>query len=124
MMVSAPRGLRTYPDVSVVCQQPHYEDDRQLTLLNPLVIVEILSEATEGFDRGRKFDNYQSIESLQEYLLVSQDRAHVDQFVRQADDRWLLRKYGGLAEAVELSTLECTIPMEEIYRGVDVGKAN
>ena len=124
MRVSTPSGLWTYPDVSVVCDEPQYEDERQITLLNPQVIVEVLSESTEGYDRGKKFDNYQSIESLEEYLLVSQERAHVDQFIRQADGNWLIKKYGGLAAAVESRSLDYSIFLEEIYRGVDVGKAS
>jgi Uma2 family endonuclease len=123
MMVFCPTGLRTYPDVSVTCESPRYEDDRELTLLNPILLVEALSDSMttdEGaYDRDRKFNHYQSILSLREYLLVSTDRAHVDHFTRLDDGRWALMSYDGLETAVELPTLNAKIAMSETYTGVE-----
>jgi Uma2 family endonuclease len=119
MMVGVPTGLRTYPDVSVTCESPRYEDDRELTLLNPLLVVEVLSESTEAYDRGRKFNHYQTIPSLREYVLVATDRAHVDHFTRLDDGRWALTTYDGLETSVDLPTLGAKIAMSETYTGVE-----
>lgn len=83
-------GLYTYPDALVVCGTPEYEDDKRLTLLNPTVIVEVLSESTESYDRGKKFRHYRSIPSLRDYLLVSQDDVWVEHYVRATDGNWVL----------------------------------
>lgn len=122
MMVSCPSGLRTYPDLSVACEPPRFESDSERVLLNPQAIVEVLSESTEAYDRGRKFDSYQSIASLAEYVLISQDRPHVDRFTRQESGDWLLSKSQGLDAAVELQTLGIAIPLAELYAGVDLRK--
>lgn len=119
MNIFTPTGLRTYPDVSVVCSKPEYETDKQRTLLNPLLIVEVLSESTEAYDRGKKFDDYQSIESLREYVLVSQDRAHVDRFSKRDSGEWVIVKSDDLVGSVELPALKCLIPMREVYAGVE-----
>lgn len=119
VMVLTPRGLGAYPDLSVGCDKPRYEDDKQRVLLNPLLLVEVLSDSTEAYDRGRKFDNYKSIESLREYVLVAQDRPHVDHFARRDDGRWVLTSFEGLETSVELPALDCTIPMAEIYANVE-----
>lgn len=81
-------GLYTYPDLSAVCGEPQFLDNRRDTLLNPALIAEVLSVCTEAYDRGRKFDHYRSIPSLQQYLLLASDRVHVDVFTRDADGRW------------------------------------
>lgn len=120
MMVFCPTGLRAYPDLSVTCGSPTYEDDRELTLMNPIVIVEVPSDSSEAYDRGRKFEHYKTIESLQEYVLAAQDRAHVDHFARQPDGRWLLASATGLEESLELPSLGCSIPLSEIYSGVSL----
>src|SRR5271157_364012 len=83
-------GLYTYPDLVALCGKPELLDARQDTLLNPNLIVEVLSPSTEAYDRGQKFAHYRAIESLSEYLLVSSDRVQVDLFTRQPDGRWLL----------------------------------
>ena len=107
-----------YPDVSVVCDRPQFADDERDVLLNPLIVVEILSESTEHYDRGRKFRSYQQIESLQEYLLVSQAEALVEQFQREAG-RWVYTKSEGLEATVSLPVLGCELPLREIYAQVD-----
>jgi Uma2 family endonuclease len=113
-------GLYTYPDVSVVCGDAELEDDQFDTLLNPLLIVEVLSKSTEDYDRGRKFGHYRRLESLAEYVLVSQDKPHVECYRRQADGQWLLWETSRLEDVVELSSLECEIALAEIYDKVDL----
>lgn len=123
MQVFCPTGLRTYPDASVVCGEAELEAGADVTLLNPLVIVEVLSKTTEAYDRGRKFEHYKTIESLQEYVLIAQDRPQVDHFARQATGspnptgQWLLTTFTELDAALELPALECQIPLAEIYLG-------
>ncbi len=113
-------GLYTYPDVSVVCGDAELEDDQFDTVLNPLLIVEVLFKSTEDYDRGRKFGHYRRLESLAEYVLVSQDKPHVERYRRQADGQWLLWKTSRLEDVVELSSLECEIALAEIYDKVDL----
>lgn len=108
-------GLYTYPDLAVVCGQELFEDTELDTLLNPTVIVEVLSPSTEAYDRGAKFMHYRQLPSLREYLLVAQDRPAVDHFVRQADGNWLLVPCHGHAATVELASLACSLPLAEIY---------
>jgi len=83
-------GLFTYPDVVITCGAPKLLDGHRDTLLNPNLIVEVLSHSTEAYDRGRKFDHYRSLESLREYLMISSERISVDLFTRQPDGKWLL----------------------------------
>lgn len=120
MKVTSPTGLWTYPDVAVVYGEPDLQDEHDDVLLNPLVIVEVLSKSTEAYDRGRKFANYKTIESLQEYVLVAQDRAAIDRFTRQKDGTWQQTTVADAAGSLELPALECSIALPEIYRGVKV----
>ena len=85
-------GLYTYPDVVVVCDEPRFDDNHFDTLLNPTVLVEVLSPSTENYDRNDKFLSYQILESLQEYILVSQNGVHVEQYIHQ-DGKWILREF-------------------------------
>src|SRR5437588_7283267 len=107
--------LYTYPDVVVVCGEPEFADDYVDTLLNPTLIVEVLSESTELYDRGKKFGFYRTIESLAEYLLVAQDECRVEQFVKQPDGRWMLSDYRSPEEVVELSSIQCRLALKEVY---------
>lgn len=111
-------GLYTYPDVVVVCGQPDLEDAHGDTLLNPKVIVEVLSESTEQYDRGKKFRHYRQIASLQEYVLVAHDRPLVESFVRQGDGAWLLTEFPGLGNTFVFGALPVQIKLEDIYAGV------
>ena len=86
----SPTGLYTYPDVIVVCGEAQFEDHQQDTLLNPTLIVEVLSESTEAYDRGGKFTHYRKLPSLVEYVLITQTKPHIEHYVRQSDNRWLL----------------------------------
>jgi Uma2 family endonuclease len=109
----------TYPDVVVACGDIRIQRDDHLdTLLNPVVIVEVLSPSTEAFDRGDKFAHYRRLESLQEYALVAQDRTRVEQFTRQGE-QWLLTERAGLDAALELPAIQSAVPLREIYRRVE-----
>ncbi|HKV09458.1 MAG TPA: Uma2 family endonuclease, partial [Thermoanaerobaculia bacterium] len=113
-------GLYTYPDAVVVCGEPRFEDERLDTLLNPTLLVEVLSPSTEAYDRGKKFEHYRSIESLAEYLLVSQTEPRVEQFLRQEDGIWLFKAFAGLDATLLLPSLRCAVPLAEIYDKVEL----
>lgn len=106
-------GLYTYPDVSIACP-PEFPDDERDTLLNPSVLVEVLSDSTEAYDRGKKFENYRSIASLRDYVLIAQDRMLIEHYTRQPNGRWLLQEIraGG---RLDLQAVSCAIAIEEIY---------
>ena len=103
-----------YPDVSVVCEEPRFEDDVFDTLLNPIVVVEVLSPSTEAYDRGDKFAHYRQLTSLQEYILVSQDKVRVDHYVRHAA-QWILTDFQELEQHLPLTSIQCELPLQEIY---------
>jgi Uma2 family endonuclease len=107
-----------YPDLTVVCDRPRFADDEKDVLLNPLLIVEVLSESTAAFDRGKKFQYYQEIESFQEYLLVAQDEPIVERFVKQADNSWIYTKVEGLDQIITLSSIDCSLGLKDIYAKV------
>jgi Uma2 family endonuclease len=105
-----------YPDVTALCGQPIYEDFFGLkVLVNPSLIVEVLSPSTEAFDLGYKFTYYKSIESFSEYLLITQDRPHIVLYTKQADDAWLQREFNSLDDVIFLSSLNCEISVADIY---------
>jgi Uma2 family endonuclease len=108
----------TYPDVSVVCGEPRFIDGEFDTLLNPTLIVEVLSDSTEDYDRGKKFKHYIGIESLKEYVLIAQDEMRVDHYIRQPNGDWLL-SYATTADAIiQLPTIGCTLNIADIYRKI------
>lgn len=109
-----------YPDASVACGKPQFEDMQGIdVLLNPVLIVEGLSPSTAANDQDRKFVAYQAIESFKEYLLVSQTRPHVTQYVRQSDGRWLRTNIIGMDSSVKLESVGVTLSFSEIYRRVN-----
>ena len=111
-------GFYTYPDLSVVCGEDLHVDEEKDTLTNPTVIVDVLSDSTEGYDRGKKFEHYRQVPSLKEYLLVSQNEPHIEQFIRQANNEWLLREAAGLNATLSLPSLEIIISLAEVFRNV------
>jgi|KBSSwiStaDraftv2_1062776.scaffolds.fasta_scaffold221957_2 Uma2 family endonuclease len=111
-------GLLTYPDLSVVCGPIQFAAGTDDTVVNPAVIVEVLSDSTEAYDRGKKFENYRQMPSLREYLLVSQKEPRIEHFVRQANNDWLLREAIGLEATLALPSLEIQISLEEVFGGV------
>jgi len=112
-------GLYTYPDLSVVCGEQQFDDTQTDTLLNPTVIVEILSDSSEAYDRGKKFEMYRQIPSLREYLLVSQRRPLIEQFIRQDSGEWLLREVSGMNARLSSPSLNVTIALSEIFSQVE-----
>jgi Uma2 family endonuclease len=108
-------GKYTYPDVAVTCGKEIFEDDYVDTLLNPIVIFEILSHSTEARDRGEKFQHYQFIESLMEYILIAQDTVRVEQYVRQNDRTWMYSQYQNLEDLVKLESINCELSLKEVY---------
>lgn len=113
-------GLYTYPDVTVVCGERQFEDARRDTLLNPTVIVEVLSSSTEAYDRGEKFAQYRQLDSLEEYLLVSQDRQRLERYVRQERGlEWLLTEANSPQAFVHLSAIGCDLALSEVYAKVE-----
>lgn len=110
-----------YPDISVVCGEAQIEDDEQDTLLNPTLIVEVLSPSTEQFDRGKKFENYRLLPSLQEYVLIAQDRAHIEHYVRQEGGTWLYSEVKGLDAVGEITlpSIGCSLSMADVYDKVE-----
>ena len=109
-------GLYTYPDALVVCGEQRYVVGTD-TLLNPIVIIEVLLPSTEAYDRGRKFEHYRAIESLCEYLLVDSQRMHADLYRRQADGTWSLIP---CADAIELHSVDCRLTLADLYRRVEL----
>jgi Uma2 family endonuclease len=111
-------GLYTYPDVTVICGEPETHPADRSTICNPRVIFEVLSTSTEAHDRGAKFSHYRRSASLAEYVLVSQNERLVEHFRRTEDGRWILSEYRG-GGSVELPSLGCSLPLDEIYLDAD-----
>ncbi len=109
----APSGLYTYPDVVVVCGEARFDDDQRDTLLNPTLLVEVLSASTEAYDRGDKFEHYRKLDSLAEYLLIAQDRMHVELFVRRAAE-WVLTECDGRTASRRLPSIDATLALARI----------
>jgi Uma2 family endonuclease len=107
-------GLYTYPDVVVVCGEPRFQDREVDTLLNPAVIVEVLSPSTEAYDRGDMFRHYSRIDSLREFVLISQDRMMVERYTRQGND-WVLSDMTDPDQVLKLESIGCQIPLGRIY---------
>ncbi|HEX9963262.1 MAG TPA: Uma2 family endonuclease, partial [Pyrinomonadaceae bacterium] len=108
-----------YPDVTVLCDEPQFFERKTDTITNPVLIVEVLSKSTEARDRGEKFFAYQTLESLQEYVLVSQDKVLVEQFIKQVDSSWKYLAMIGLESIVKLESINIELTLNEIYRRVD-----
>jgi Uma2 family endonuclease len=111
-------GLLTYPDISVVCGKPELTTDALDTLVNPQVIIEVLSPTTEAFDRGKKFKHYSQITSLQEYVLISQDTPRIERFLRQEAGKWEYEDVRGLEGIIELSSVECSLKLADVYKKI------
>jgi Uma2 family endonuclease len=111
--------LMTYPDVQVVCGEPQYVDDKRDTLLNPIVIVEVLSPSTAQYDRGHKAVLYRSLPSVREYLLVDQKPVYVEHYRRGEPGKWELTVTDSREAVIHLASLACDLPVRDIYRGVE-----
>jgi Uma2 family endonuclease len=119
LRVRVTRNAYTYPDIAVVCGTPRFADDQKDTLINPTLLVEVLSPSTEAHDRGMKFAYYRKLESLQEYALVSQSEPRVEIFRRQSSGDWLLSESVGTDAFVRFESLDCRIALSEIYHQVE-----
>jgi Uma2 family endonuclease len=111
-------GFYTYPDLIVVCGEPQFLDEESDTLLNPTVIVEVLSPTTESYDRGKKFSHYRRLESLKEYVLVAQDEVFVERYSRQGEV-WELSDWTSMDETLSLASIDCHVPLREIYARIE-----
>ncbi|MBI3407980.1 MAG: Uma2 family endonuclease [Planctomycetes bacterium] len=108
--------LYSYPDIVVICGEPDYLDDKRDVILNPAVIVEVLSESTEAFDRGEKFERFRDWnETLSDYLLVSQDKPQIEHFTRQSDGSWSFQETIGLDNSISISSIQCTLRLDDVY---------
>ena len=114
---TSPTVSYLYPDVIVVCGEPRFEDDTFDTLLNPIVVIEVLSPSTAAYDRGEKFESYKQLASLQEYILISQDRVRVEHYCRR-ETQWNRNTLEHLEDILSLASIECEVPLRAIYRRV------
>lgn len=121
MRLNIPKtGLYTYPDMMIVCGERKFTEAQPDTLTNPQIIIEILSDSTEAYDRGEKFRQYEQIPSLQEYILIAQDKVSVEQFVRDGTNKWTFYRYNNLEDGLPLPTIQCEIVVADIYAQIDL----
>ncbi|MGH9898277.1 MAG: Uma2 family endonuclease, partial [Pyrinomonadaceae bacterium] len=119
----SPTGLYTYPDIVVVCGDPQFADNHKDTVTNPILIVEVLSKSTKDYDRGEKFEQYRMLDSFKEYVLIAQDKYHVEHFLRQPDNTWVLSETNKIEDNIELICINCSLKLREIYDKLDLLKA-
>jgi Uma2 family endonuclease len=110
-----PAGPYTYPDIVVVSGRPSFADHRQDILLNPAVIVEVMSRSTEDYDCGGKFVGYRKLESLRDYLAVAEHKLYVEHWTRHADDRWVRTRYTDREQSIEIPSIGCMLVLSEVY---------
>jgi len=108
-----------YPDMSVICGEPETSEYYKDALTNPIIIIEVLSDSTANYDRGKKFFLYRKIETLQEYILIEQDAPEIDIYTRTEGDLWRIKRVSGVENSLTLQSLEIEIPLKDIYRNVD-----
>ncbi len=113
-----------YPDVLIICGKPAFYEERNDTLTNPVLIVEVLSDSTEAKDRGEKLLAYRTLESLEEYVLVSQSRPIVEQYTKKADGNWIHKATIGVKSALRFESVEVELSLEEIYQRVEFEEEN
>jgi Uma2 family endonuclease len=118
-----PVGLYTYPDVVVVCGEPKFVDDTFDTLLNPTVIIEVLSESTENYDRDKKFELYRSLESLAEYVMISSRRIRVERYAREPDGTWNYSEKTKLTDTFDLRSVDCHLLVSDLYERVEFAQS-
>jgi Uma2 family endonuclease len=112
-------GLYTYPDIAVVCGEARFLDDKLDTLLNPTLIVEILSPSTETYNRQDKFRLYRSLDSMKEYLLIASELVSAELFTRQPDGRWLMTEAASLDDTLILTSIDCRLKLADVYEKVE-----
>ena len=106
-----------YPDFLVVCGQDEFMDDKEVTLLNPTLVAEFISDSSEKYDKGLKSEYYRSIESLQHYLIVDQNRVYVQLYTRGNDDKWIFQEFNQHDTMIPLEAIGVELPVDEVYRG-------
>lgn len=111
--------LYAYPDIVVVCGEAEFVDDEFDTLINPILLIEILSDSTESYDRGQKFKNYRSIDSLREYVLISQKTPSIEKYVKHGDGFWMLSEASGLDSNITLESIDCPLSLSDVYDKVN-----
>ncbi|WP_295402895.1 Uma2 family endonuclease [uncultured Thiocystis sp.] len=125
LKVRIPAGnAGTYPDLVALCGERRFDDGRRDVLLNPSLIAEVLSPSTEAYDRGDKFALYRRIPTLQEYLLVSQQRVHVERYSREPNERWVLTEFTAMNDSVALASLDCALRLDDLYDKVEFDPPN
>ena len=107
-----------YPDIVILCDEPDLEDND--VLLNPTIIIEVLSPSTEAYDRGDKSQKFRTIESLQEYALISQDKAHIEHYIRQDNNTWIFSEVSSITGEIRFQTIDCALRLADIYRRVNL----
>ena len=112
-------GLYTYPDVMVTCGKKEFLDEKKDTLTNPVLVVEVLSNSTESYDRGRKFGFYRSIPTLREYLLVDSQRVSAERYLKNESGIWELHDSPGLGGALRLDSIDCELLLSDLYEGTE-----
>jgi Uma2 family endonuclease len=115
------RNIYTYPDIMVTPRPAELMPNRKDTVMNPIVLVEVLSASTEGYDRGEKFAAYRTIPTVQEYVLIAQDQPRVEQYVKQSESEWLFAESRGLDQAVTLRSVEVEIALADLYEAIELG---
>lgn len=121
--LNSTKGMFSYPDLVVICGEPETFDKRRDIILNPTIVIEVLSASTEVFDRTDKFMRYRMFNpTLTDYILVSQDKPQIEHFIRQDDNSWRLYIYFGLDETLKIGRIECSIKLSEIYDRVKFTK--
>lgn len=114
------RRKATYPDVMVIAGDPVFNDNRSDEILNPCLIVEVLSKSTEGYDRGKKFLYYRSIPEFKEYLLVSQEEYFIEHYRKTGEGQWLLQEYRGHEKEIALESVGVSLVLKDVYQGVNL----
>ena len=112
-------SLHTYPDIMVVCGPERFVDEKEDTLLNPDVIIEVLSDSTESYDRGEKFLNYRQIDSLKEYVLIWQKQAKIEKYSRVNTTSWTLSETNETQQSISLDSIECTLDIASVYDKIE-----
>ncbi|MCA9885614.1 MAG: Uma2 family endonuclease [Anaerolineae bacterium] len=112
-------GSYRYPDVVIVCDKPQYSDEKEYNLLNPIVLMEVLSEETEIIDHVEKLAEYRRIPSLQEYLLISQDAPRIERYLKQDEHNWLYTELTGLDQQLALPSIDCVLQFSDVFHRID-----
>lgn len=112
-------GLNTYPDVLVICGQPQFTDAARDTVVNPILVIEVLSKSTELYDRSMKFQHYRTIDTLRDYILIAQNKHHIEHFARQEGSLWVFQEATDVSSEIYIHSIECVLKLADVYEKVD-----